>query len=38
MTIHLKTWGDLGCFTRSEMKVERVSYTVITPSASLLGV
>ena len=25
MTIHLRTWGDLACFTRPEMKVERVS-------------
>jgi len=28
MTIHLRTWGDLACFTRPEMKVERVSYPV----------
>jgi CRISPR-associated protein Cas5d len=34
MTIHLHTWGDLACFTRPEMKVERVSYPVITPSAA----
>ena len=34
MTIHLRTWGDLACFTRPEMKVERVSYSVITPSAA----
>lgn len=34
MTIHVKTWGDLACFTRPEMKVERVSYPVITPSAA----
>ena len=26
--------GDFACFTRSEMKVERVSYDVITPSAA----
>ena len=32
--IHLRTWGDLACFTRPEMKVERVSYPVITPSAA----
>ena len=30
--IHL--WGDRACFTRPEMKVERVSYDVITPSAA----
>lgn len=34
MTIHLRTWGDLACFTRPEMKVERVSYPVMTPSAA----
>lgn len=34
MTIHLRTWGDLACFTRPEMKVERVSYQAMTPSAA----
>ena len=34
MKVHLRTWGDLACFTRPEMKVERVSYAVITPSAA----
>lgn len=34
MPIYLRTWGDLACFTRPEMKVERVSYPVITPSAA----
>lgn len=29
----LKVWGDNACFTRPEMKVERVSYDVMTPSA-----
>jgi CRISPR-associated protein Cas5d len=32
--IKLRIWGDYACFTRPEMKVERVSYDVITPSAS----
>lgn len=32
--IYLRVWGDLACFTRPEMKVERVSYQVITPSAA----
>lgn len=32
--IYVRTWGDLACFTRPEMKVERVSYQVITPSAA----
>jgi CRISPR-associated protein Cas5d len=29
----LEVCGDFACFTRPEMKVERVSYDVITPSA-----
>lgn len=32
--VKLKVWGDFACFTRPEMKVERVSYDVITPSAA----
>ena len=32
--IRLKVWGDYACFTRPEMKGERVSYDVITPSAA----
>lgn len=32
--IRLKVWGDYACFSRPEMKVERVSYDVITPSAA----
>jgi CRISPR-associated protein Cas5d len=31
---HLKVWGENACFTRPEMKVERVSYDVMTPSAA----
>lgn len=30
----LHVWGDFACFTRPEMKVERVSYEIITPSAA----
>ena len=30
----LEVWGDYACFTRPEFKVERVSYDVITPSAT----
>ena len=30
----LRVWGDYACFTRPEMKVERVSYDVMTPSAA----
>ncbi|MHB9095643.1 MAG: type I-C CRISPR-associated protein Cas5c [Eubacteriales bacterium] len=32
--IRLLVWGEYACFTRPEMKVERVSYDVITPSAA----
>ena len=32
--IKLRVWGPYACFTRPEMKVERVSYDVITPSAA----
>jgi CRISPR-associated protein Cas5d len=34
MTMYLRAWGDFACFTRPEMKVERVSYPVITPSSA----
>ena len=30
----LEVRGDIACFTRPELKVERVSYDVITPSAA----
>lgn len=32
--VHLRVWGDWACFTRPEMKVERVSYPMMTPSAA----
>lgn len=32
--VKLKVWGDYASFNRPEMKVERVSYDVITPSAA----
>ena len=32
--LQVKVWGDFACFTRPEMKVERVSYPVMTPSAA----
>jgi CRISPR-associated protein Cas5d len=32
--IKLHVWGDFACFTRPEMKVERVSYDVMTPSGA----
>lgn len=32
--IRLRVWGPLACFTRPELKVERVSYPLMTPSAA----
>lgn len=32
--VRLRVTGDHACFTRPEMKVERVSYDVMTPSAA----
>lgn len=32
--IRLRCWGEWACFTRPEMKVERVSYDAMTPSAA----
>jgi len=33
-TVKLHVWGDYACFTRPDLKVERVSYDCITPSAA----
>lgn len=32
--VKLMVWGKYACFTRPEMKVERVSYDIMTPSAA----
>ena len=32
--VRVHVWGERACFTRPEMKVERVSYPVMTPSAA----
>lgn len=32
--LSVKLWSDYACFTRPDMKVERVSYPVMTPSAA----
>ncbi len=32
--VTLRVWGDFACFTRPEMKVERVSYPIMTPCAA----
>ena len=34
MSMFIEVWGDYACFSRPEMKTERVSYDVITPSAA----
>ena len=34
MSVSVEVWGDYACFSRPEMKTERVSYDVITPSAA----
>lgn len=34
MSICIEVWGDYACFTRPELKTERVSYEVMTPSAA----
>ena len=34
MPIQVEVWGDYACFTRPEMKTERVIYDVMTPSAA----
>ncbi|MFF1790556.1 type I-C CRISPR-associated protein Cas5c [Kitasatospora sp. NPDC058243] len=33
--VTVELWGPLACFTRPELKVERVSYPVMTPSAAI---
>ena len=32
--LSVRVWGEFACFTRPENKVERVSYSVMTPSAA----
>lgn len=34
MSILAEFWGDYACFSRCELKTERVSYDIITPSAA----
>jgi CRISPR-associated protein Cas5d len=34
MAVRVEVWGDYACFSRPEMKVERVSYDVMPPSAA----
>jgi CRISPR-associated protein Cas5d len=32
--VSLRVWGDFACITRPELKAERVSYPLLTPSAA----
>lgn len=32
--VRIECWGEYACFTRPELKVERVSYEMLTPSAA----
>ena len=34
MPTRFRVWGDYALFTRPEMKTERVSFDIITPSAA----
>ena len=34
MSVMVEVWGEYACFSRPELKVERVSYDVMTPSAA----
>jgi len=34
MSVQIEIWGRYACFSRPELKVERVSYDVMTPSAA----
>lgn len=35
MSVKVEVWGDYACFSRPELKTERVSYDMITPSAAV---
>lgn len=34
MSVKVEVWGEYACFSRPELKVERMSYDVMTPSAA----
>ena len=34
MSVKVEVWGDYACFSRPELKTERLSYDVMTPSAA----
>src|SRR5207248_4121469 len=33
-SVSVKVWGELAVFTRPELKVERLTYPIMTPSAA----
>lgn len=33
-TVRIKVWGEFACFTRPDLKVERMTYPCMTPSAA----
>ncbi|MBL7993779.1 type I-C CRISPR-associated protein Cas5 [bacterium] len=33
-TVRVKVWGEFACFTRPDLKVERMTYPCMTPSAA----
>ena len=35
MSVKVEVWGSYACFSRPELKTERVSYDMITPSAAV---
>lgn len=35
MSVKVEVWGNYACFSRPELKTERVSYDMITPSAAV---
>ena len=32
--VRVKVWGEFACFTRPDLKVERMTYPCMTPSAA----
>lgn len=34
MSVRVEVWGEFACFSRPELKTDRVSYDVMTPSAA----
>ena len=34
MSVKVEVWGDYACFSRPELKTEKFTYEIITPSAA----